>query len=157
LNGNADRLLAATTLFAFALLGLLGWISLAHPKSPQFGLIPASESLQVNKIMFRFKPGWPQCNLRNFERVLGDNRPRWFSGAIPDDDYRSAGIRAISGQGNLYFGFDASAREWKIIHTDKRVGLLNKVEVGSESHARYRDNRYRDFYSATSVEVMGAK
>ena len=156
-NSNADRLLAGTTVFGFVLLALLGWISLIHPKSHQFDLLPVNKSFEENKIMFRFKPGWPQCDLRNFGRVLGDNRPRWFSGAIPDDDYRSAGIREISGRGNLYFGFDASERVWKIIHTDKPVGLLNEVEVGSGSHDGYRDNKYRDFYSAETVQVIGAK
>jgi hypothetical protein len=156
-NSKADRLLAGTTVFSFVLLGLLAWISLIHPKSHRFDLLPVDKSFEENKIMFRFKPGWPQCDLRNFARVLGDNRPRWFSGAIPDDDYRSAGIREISGQGNLYFGFDADERVWKIIHTDKPVGLLNKVEIGAGSYDSYRGNKYRDFYSAETVQVIGSK
>jgi hypothetical protein len=57
----------------------------------------------------------------------------------------------------LYFGFDAGAREWKIIHTDKVVGLLNKVEVESGARGAYRDAKYRDFYAAQSVQVVGAK
>jgi hypothetical protein len=156
-NCNADRLLAGTTVFGFVLLGLVGWISLIHPKSDKFDLIPVFKSFEGDNIMFRFRPGWPQCDLRSFERVLGDKRPRWFSGAIPDDDYRSAGIREISGQGNLYFGFDAGARDWKIIHTDEPVGSLNKIDLGSGSHDGYRDNKYRDFYTAESVQVIGAK
>jgi len=157
LNGNADRLLAGTTVFGFVLLGLLGWISLIHPKSYQFNLLPVNKSFEENKIMFRFKPGWPRCDLRNFERVRGHDKPHWFSGAIPDDDYRSAGLREIAGRGELYFGFDAGARVWKIIHTDKPVGLLNGVEIGPVSHNGYPDNKYRDFYSAETVQIIGAK
>jgi hypothetical protein len=156
-NRNADRLFAGTTVFGFVLLGLLGWISLMHPKSHQFDLLPVNKSFEDNKIIFRFKPGWPRCDLRNFERVRGDDKPHWFSGAIPDDDYRSAGLRDISGRGELYFGFDAGARVWKIIHTDKPVGLLNGVKIGPGSHNGYSDNKYRDFYSAESVQIIGAK
>jgi hypothetical protein len=156
-NNNADRLLAGTTVFGLTLLGLLGWICLIHPRSQNFDLIPAFKRLEENKITFWYKPGWPQCDLRNFEGAAGDNRPRLFSGAIPDDNYRSAGIREIAGQGNLYFGYDAGAREWKIIHTDEVVGLLNKVEVESGARGAYRDARYRDFYAAQSVQVVGAK
>jgi hypothetical protein len=156
-NGNADRLLAGTTAFGFVLLGLLGWITVIHPRSYNFEPLPVVKNFDENKIVFRFRPGWPQCDLRKFERVLGVRRPRWFSGAIPDDDYRSAGIGEISGQGNLYFGFDSGARDWKIIHTDKPVGLLNEIEAGSGSLAGYRDGKYRDFYSAKTVQVIGAK
>jgi hypothetical protein len=156
-SSNADRLLAGTTVFGFLILGLLSWISLAHPTSHQFEPIPVSKTLEGSKIAFRFKPGWPRCDLRNFEHVRGVDKPHWFSGAIPDDDYRSAGLREISGRGELYFGFDAGARVWKIIHTDKPVGLLNGVEIGSASHNGYPDNKYRDFYSAESVQIIGAK
>jgi hypothetical protein len=156
-SSNADRLLAGTTVLGFLILGLLSWISLAHPKSHQFEPIPVSKTLEGSKIAFRFKPGWPRCDLRNFERVRGDDKPHWFSGAIPDDAYRSAGLREIAGRGELYFGFDAGARVWRIIHTDKPVGLLNEVEIGSASHNGYTDNKYRDFYAAESVQIIGAK
>jgi hypothetical protein len=154
-NDHADRLLAGTTVVGFALLALMGWICLLHPRSHNFDLIPASNSLEQNKIMFWFKPGWPQCDLRNFEGPAGDNKPRWLSGAIPDDNYRSAGIREIAGHGNLYFGFDAGARQWKMIHTDRPVGLLNEVELANRSD--YRDKKYRDFYAAESVQIIGSK
>jgi hypothetical protein len=156
-KGNADRFLAGTAAFGFVLLGLLGWISIIHPRSYNFEPLPVVKNIDENKIMFRFEPGWPQCDLRKFERVLGGSRPRWFSGAIPDDDYRSEGIRQIVGQGNLYFGFDSGAHDWKIIHTDKPVGLLNEVEAEPRSHANYRGDKYRDFYSAKTVQVIGAK
>jgi hypothetical protein len=153
LSGNsAGRVLAGTTAFGCVLVGLVGWISLAHPKSRNFEPIPVTESAGENKMIFRFEPGWPQCDLRGFEHRAGDNKPRWFSGAIPDDGYRSAGIREIAGQGHLYFGFDAGERVWKIVHTDQRVGLLNKVEV--RSHEGDREKIYRDFYSAEDVQVI---
>jgi uncharacterized membrane protein len=147
-NRNADRLLAGTTLFGFLLLGLVGWVAFVHPKSDKFDVIPISQSLGGNNILFWFRAGWPQCDLRTFARVL-DDKPHWFSGAIPDDNFRSAGIREIAGQGNLYLGFDPSARLWKIIQTDKPIGSLNKLEVGS--------GKNRDFYPAETVQVIGIK
>src|SRR6185437_15580479 len=155
-TNHANQLLAGTTAFGFVLLGLLGWIAVIHPKRHDFEPIFVPESVEEHKIVFLFEPGWPQCDLRNFARVLGDNRARWFSGAIPDDNYRSAGIREISGRGYLYFGFDATTRDWKIIHTDQPVGLLSEVEIGARSHEGSRDNKYQDFYSAKNVQVIGA-
>jgi hypothetical protein len=157
LSDNADRLLVGTAAFVVVLLGLLAWILLIHPNDRKFDLIPVPENTGENKITFLFKPGWPQRDLSNFERVPVDNRLRWFTGAIPDDAYRSAGIREISGQGHLYFGFDANAREWRIIHTDQLLGLLNKIEIRAGGHAGYRDNKYRDYLSAESVQVLDAK
>ena len=112
----ADRLVAGTTVFGFILLGLVGWVCLVHPKSDRFDVIPLPEAgLRARHgIVFRFSPGWPQCDLRIFERGTVDRRPHWFSGPISDDNYRSAAIWEISGQGHLYFGFDAGARQWKI-------------------------------------------
>jgi hypothetical protein len=156
-NSDANRLLAGTTVIGFVLMGSMGWISLMHPKSHNFDPLSASRSLAEDEIEFRFKPHWPQCDLRKFERVPSGSRPRWLSGAIPDDDYRSRGIREIAGQGNLYFGYDASTREWRIIHAYEPVGLLNKIKLKSGSYDRYRDNRYRDFYSAETVQTIGAK
>jgi hypothetical protein len=156
-NGNAYRLLASTTVFGFILIGSMAWISLAHPKDQHFDPLPVSRSLTGDKIEFRFKPHWAECDLRKFERVPSTSRPRWFSGAIPDDDYRSKGIREIAGQGYLYFGYDASAREWRIIHTSQPLGLINIIKLESESYNRYRDNRYRDFYSAETVQTNGEK
>lgn len=106
---------------------------------------------------FLFKPGWPQCDLGKFEPVAGGHQPRWFSGAIPDDDYRSAGIREISGHGHLYFGFNAGERVWTIIYTDQPVGLLNRVTIEPGGRAGYRDKTYRDYYSAASVQIIGAR
>jgi hypothetical protein len=156
LDANANRFLAGTSVFGFVLLGLLGWISIIHPKSRHFDLLPFPRISEAHKMVFRFEPGWPQCDLRNFERVLDDKRPRWFSGAIPDDNYRSEGIKDIAGQGNLYFGFDASTRDWKIVHTDKPIGLQNKIQISPGNRNGYRDNKYRDFFSAETVEVIGA-
>jgi len=143
---NASRLFASTSVFGGVLLGLLGWIAFCHPKSDRFDLIAASKSLGENNIMFWFRPGWPQCDLRTFARPVGDKKPRWFSGAIPDDDFRAAGIREVEGQGDLYLGFDPGARLWKIIQTDKPIGSLNKLEEGS--------GKGRDFYPAQTVEVI---
>jgi hypothetical protein len=154
LSNSAGRVLTSTVAFGFVLVGLLGWISLAHPKNRNFEPIPVTESAGEDKIIFRFEPGWPQCDLRDFETRPGDNRPHWFSGAIPDDGYRSAGIREIAGQGHLYFGFDAGARVWKIVHADQPVGLLNRIEV--RSHEGGREKQYRDFYSAETVQVIDA-
>jgi len=148
-NGNVKQLLVGTNVFACTILGLLGWISLVHPKSDKFDMIPKSSIWGPNKIMFLFRPGWPQCDLSTFEHELGDNRPRWFSGAIPDDDFRSAGVKEIAGRGNLYFGFDPGARVWKIINTDRPIGILNKLEVGS--------GKGRDFYPAESIQIIGIK
>jgi hypothetical protein len=156
-NADADRLLAGTTASGLVLLGALGWISFAHPQSRKFEMLPMPGGVEANKIVFVFRPGWPQCDLGKFERVRSDNRPRWFSGAIPDDDYRSAGIREISGQGHLYFGFDAGARDWKIIHTDLPVGSLNKVELGSRSYDANRNDTYRDYYPVKSIQVIDAE
>jgi hypothetical protein len=153
---NAIWLRAGALAFGFGLLGLLGWISLAHPKSRDFDLDVAPASFEQNKMTFQFKPGWPQCDLRNFDPPRARGRLHWFSGAIPDDDYRSAGLGQISGRGRLYFGFDTGARDWKIIHTDQPVGLLNRVTIGARSHGEHRDNIYRDFYSAETVEVIDA-
>jgi hypothetical protein len=155
-SGNAGRIPAGTVAFGLVLLGALGWISLIHPHNRKFETIPPAQQVKENEMMFVFKPGWPQCDLTKFEHVRSDDRPRWFSGPIPDDDYRSAGIREIAGQGHLYFGFDAGAREWKIIHTDQPVGLLSEVEIehGDDIH---RDKPYRDYYSVKSVRVIGAQ
>jgi hypothetical protein len=153
-NNGADRLLAGTTGFGFALLALLGWIALMHPRSHLFDLIPMPNSVEEHKITFLFRPGWPQCDLRQFASVGLDNKPRWFSGAIPDDNYRSAGIREIAGQGRLFFGFDANAREWKIIHTDQPVGLLNNIEIEPGGRGGVRDHVYRDYYSAAAVQII---
>jgi hypothetical protein len=156
-SGNAERLLAATVAFGAVLFGALGSISLIHPRGSKFEMIRVPESVKDKEIVFVFKPGWPQCDLGKFDHVLADNRPRWFSGPIPDDDYRSAGIRGIAGQGRLYFGFDVGAREWKIIHTDHPVGLLNKVELEFGSHDVRRDNLYRDYDSVKSIEAIDAQ
>lgn len=156
LSASASRLLTGAATFGFVLLGLVGWIALVHPKSRSFEPIPVSGMAGGDSIIFRSEPGWPQCNLRNFERSFGNDRPRWFSGAIPDDDYRSAGIREIAGQGYLYFGFDPGARVWKIIHTGQPVGLLNRIEVRSGNPEGDRDKMYRDFYSTETVQVIGA-
>ncbi len=149
-NVNADRLLAGAITFGCILLAALGWIALMHPQGHEFEPMPAPEHAESNKTMFVFRPGWPQCDLGNFARVPSNSKPRWFSGAIPDDDYRSAGIREISGHGHLYLGFDAGARDWKIIYTDQPVGLLNKVELGSRS----RDG-YRDYYTVRTIQSIG--
>ncbi len=154
---NGDRLFAGTVAFSSVLLGLLVWIVLAHPKSHDFDAFPTTRYLKENEIMFRFKPGWPKCDLRKFERARGDDKPRWFSGAITDDNYRSAGIRGISGYGDLYFGFDGAARVWKIIHTNQPVGLLNRVDIVSGYPEVSEDKQYRDFYSVRSVEIVGAQ
>jgi hypothetical protein len=156
-KGNAGRLAAATTATAFVLLGALGWISLTHPQGRKFEKILAPASVEESEILFVFRPGWPQCDLGKFKRAPGDKRVRWFSGAITDDSYRSPGIREILGQGHLYFGFDASARDWKIIHTDQAIGSLNKVELGSRSHDGARDNTYRDYYPVKSIQVIGTE
>lgn len=150
----AERLLVGTAAFVIVLLGLLVWISVIHPNDRRFDLISVPGTVGGNTITFLFKPGWPQCDLSNFERVPADNRPRWFTGAIPDDAYRSAGIDEISGRGRLYFGFDATAREWKIIYTDQPVGLLNKIDIGAGGRAGYRDGKYRDYYSAERVQMI---
>jgi hypothetical protein len=155
-DSSAGRVLAGATTFGLVLLGLLGWISLAHPSSREFEPIPASEKVRENGMIFRFKSGWPQCDLRKFGLPMRDGKPRWFSGAIPDDNYRSAGITEIAGQGHLYFGFDAGDRIWKIIHSDQPVGLLNRIEVRSGNPGGYRDKKYRDFYSAETVHVIRA-
>ncbi|MGO8828788.1 MAG: hypothetical protein ACLQT5_06035 [Steroidobacteraceae bacterium] len=156
-NEQADRLVAATAGSGFLLVGLLGWVALMHPGGHRFDLIPKPESVEAHEMTFLFKPGWPQCDLGNFEHVRGDSRPRWFSGAIPDDDYRSAGIREIAGRGHLYLGFDADARDWKIVRTDQPVGLLNRIGIEPEGRAGVRDKTYRDYYSAASVQIVGAK
>jgi hypothetical protein len=148
---GAGRFLTAATAFGFLLLGLLGWISTMHPKGGNFNLASAAVSAPENEVVFRFMPGWPRCDLGKFERRQNDDSPRWFSGAIPDDDYRSAGIRQISGQGYLYFGFDAGALQWKIMHTDQPIGELSMIAVRPLSH-----EMYRDFYSADSVQIIGA-
>jgi len=153
-SSDANRLVAATTVFTALLLGLSAWISLAHPSSRGFSPIPPMANFGANKMPFMFKPGWPQCDLAKFAPALGDDRPRWFSGAIPDDNYRSAGIKAISGLGNLYFGFDTNTRIWKIIHTSGSVGLLNEVEIASGNNHGFGDTLYRDFYSAKSVQAV---
>jgi hypothetical protein len=156
-NSYADLPLIGTIGFGFVLLGLSVWISTAHPKSHKFDLIPGPAGVASNKTTFRFEPGWPQCDLRKFDRPRGDNRPRWFSGAIPDDNYRSEGIKEISGQGHLYFGFDAGARGWKIIHSDRPVGRLNQIEIGPGSPDGTHDDKYRDFWSAETVLPIGER
>jgi hypothetical protein len=155
-SGGAGRVVVATAAFGFALLVLLGWISVVHPKSREFDPIPVAGRVAEKNMIFRYKSGWPQCDLRNFEGRGGDNRPHWFSGAIPDDNYRSAGIREIAGQGRLYFGFDEGAGLWKIVHTDQPIGLLNRIRVGVGNHDASRNEKYRDFYSAEGVQVIGA-
>lgn len=151
---NTVRLRVGALVYGFGLLGLLGWISLAHPKSRRFDLATAPVGVEQNKMMFQFKPDWPQCDLRDFDPPHAGGRLHWFSGAIPDDNYRSAGIEQISGRGHLYFGFDAGARDWKIVHSGQPIGMLNKVTIGSPSHGEHRDDIYRDFYSAETVQVI---
>ena len=151
-NGDATRLLAGTAAFGIVLIAALGWICL-HPRSHEFERISVRGGAGENQTVFVFKPGWPQCDLGKFEHVPGDARPRWFSGSIPDDNYRSAGIREIAGQGHLYFGFDTGARDWKIIYTTQAIGLRNEVELGSRGH----DNTYRDYYPVKTVRVIGAE
>jgi hypothetical protein len=157
LSGNAGRLLVGTTVFGFALLGLLSWISLLRPKGHTFDPLLSFQSSRESTIVFRFEPGWPQCDLRRFEPVPGDSKPRWLSGAIPDFDYLSSGIRAISGRGSLYFGFDATGRKWEIIHVNEPVGLLNKIMLEPGRYNRYRDSRYRDFFWGETVQVIDAR
>ena len=152
--GSSSRLFAAAAAVAFSLLGLSAWVSMAHPRSRHFDPIPAAESSEENRVIFWFKPGWPQCDLRRFGIVPGDARPRWFSGAIPDDDYRSAGIKEISGRGNLYFGLDIGIRDWKIIHSDQPIGLLNVVEIPSPHADGKKGDAYRDYFPARSVRVV---
>jgi hypothetical protein len=155
LSGNAaDRLLAGTTAFAVTLLVLGSWISLTHPQGRQFNSIPVAKNPANGTIQLWFKPGWPQCDLRRFAYTPVDDRPRWFSGAIPDDDYRSAGIRDISGKGDLFFGFDPAERKWRIIHSEERLGLLNSIRLGSNNQSLHPDNKYRDYYSAETVEII---
>lgn len=155
-NDNAEGLRAIATAFGLILLGALCWIPLAHPHGNNFALLPAPGGVGQKKIVFAFRAGWPQCDLGNFERTHNDNRPRWFSGAIPGDEFRSAGIGEIAGNGHLYFGFDTGARDWKIIHTDERIGFLNEIELGSRNGGEHRDNTYRDYYPVESVEIIGA-
>ena len=150
-DANADRLLAGTAAFGFALLGLLGWMCLIHPRSHNFEAMPVVSNLKENEIIFRFKPGWPQCDLRNFEGPAADNKPRWFSGVIPDDKNSSARIKEIAGHGNLYLGFDAGARQWIMIATDRAVGLQNEVKLAN------RDTTYPGLYAAESVKVVGSQ
>jgi hypothetical protein len=158
LSGNfADGLLVAAGGVSIVLLGLLGLIVLVHPRSRNFAMIPVSASFGNREMTFRFDPGWPNCDLGNFERPRDGGRPHWFSGAIPDDGYRSAGIKEILGKGRLYFGFDTGARVWKIIHTDQPVGLLNKITVGPVARPGDRDYKYRDYYSVGMVQVMDPK
>jgi hypothetical protein len=149
-DDRANRLWAATAAFSFVLFAALGWICLIHPRSHEFERFPVSGSMGDDKTVFIFKPGWPECDLGKFEHVPADAKPRWFSGAVPDDRYRSAGIREISGEGHLYFGFDAGARDWKIIHAEQSIGLLNEVELGSRGH----DGTYRDYYKLKAVRAM---
>lgn len=155
-SGNSAGLLAGTAAFGLALLAALGWISLFHPRSHDFDMIPV-QGVGQKETVFLFKPGWPECDLGKFERVPRDNKPRWFSGAIPDDEFRSAGIGKILGKGHLYFGFDAGAREWKIIHTDQRVGLVNRVELGSRGRDEIGDNEYRDYFPVKTIQVIGGQ
>jgi hypothetical protein len=157
LDHNANRLLAGALALGFIPLGLLGWISLAHPMSPRFARVPRSASLGEDTIVLWLKPGWPRCELGKFERAAGDNKPRWFSGAYPDGIYRSQEVRGIAGRGNLYLGFDASAHDWKAIHTDQAVGLLNKVEVEPRQQGGHVDLPLEDFYAADTVQIIGTK
>ena len=157
LDHNANRLLAGSLVLGFIPLGLLGWISLAHPMSPSFDRVPRSASSGEDTIVLWLKPGWPRCELGKFERAAGDNKPRWFSGAYPDGIYRSEEVRGIAGRGNLYLGFDASAHDWKAIHTDQAVGLLNKVEVEPRHQGGHVDLPQEDFYTADSVQIIGTK
>jgi hypothetical protein len=154
---SANRLRAGLLVLGFTPLGLLGWISLVHPMSHSFDRIPESAGLGENTILLRLKPGWPQCDLRKFERAAGDDKPRWFSGAYPEGNYRTEEVREIAGRGSLYLGFDAGAHDWKAIQTDRAVGVLNKVEVESERHDADTDSMSRDFYAADSVQIIGTK
>jgi hypothetical protein len=151
---NADRLLAGSLVLGFTPLGLLGWICLVHPVSHSFARIPGSASLGEDTIVLWFKPGWPQCDLRKFKRAAGPDKPRWFSGAYPDGTYRSEAVREIAGRGNLYLGFDAGAHDWKAIHTDQAVGLVNKVQVASGRYGADVDSTSR-VYAADSVQIIG--
>jgi hypothetical protein len=153
-NGGPGRLLAGAAGLGFVLIGLAGFIALVHPKNHKFDPFPAHTSLSGGAWIFRFEAGWPKCDLRRFAAEAGDKRPHWFSGAIPDDDYRSAGIGEILGRGDLYFGFDEGAREWKIIHTDREVGLVNKVEAAAADGSGSKDGKYRDFSPADTLEVL---
>jgi hypothetical protein len=147
----AARVYGGTVALGFILLGLIAWMSLAHPKSRNFDPIPVSGSRERNNMIFWFKQGWPQCDMLHFPYSRADGRPRIFSGAIPDDNYRSAGLEEISGRGSLYFGFDAGAREWLIIHTDEHVGMINAVELRPNG-----PDKYRDFISTDSVREIDA-
>jgi hypothetical protein len=151
-DNNAGPLFGATAALGFILLGLIAWMSVVHPKNRNFDPIPVSQSRERNNMIFWFKQGWPQCDMRNFPPSPADKRPRMFSGAIPDDNYRSAGLKEILGHGRLYFGFDAGAREWKIIHTDEAAGLTNMVELRSD-----RPDKYRDYLSAEAVRKIDAQ
>jgi uncharacterized membrane protein len=150
-RGRADRLLWGASTYGFALIGLVAWIVLAQPRSAQFGLLAAPPSAPDGTIEFRFQSGWPSCDLRKFAHSPADPKPRWFSGLIPDDGYRSAGLREIAGRGHLYFGFDEGARIWKIVRADDLAGPLNLIEV---DHTERSDGRYRDFYSAKSTQAI---
>jgi hypothetical protein len=152
---NANRLLAGSLALGVILLGLLGWISVAHPMIHD--RIPLVAGSGENTTLLWFEPGWPHCDLRKFERSAGDDRPRRFSGVYPDGEYGSGEIRQIAGRGGLYLGYDAGARDWKAIHTDQAVGVLNKVEVESEHHSADTDPRSREFYEADSVQIISTK
>lgn len=150
---RGERISASTLGFGLVLLMSLGWLILIHPKSSTFDRLPSAEGISDRTLLFLFNPGWPQADLSNFPPGGGDGRLRWFSGAMPDDEYRSAGIREISGHGYLYFGFDEATQIWKIIHTDRPIGLLNQIEVKSGRN----QGKYRDFYTAERVQVITAR
>jgi hypothetical protein len=151
-SGRADRLLWGASAAGFCLIALVGWIILGHPRGPHFDPFAAPRTAADGRMMFRFDSGWPACDLSKFPPSSGDGKPHWFSGPIPDDDYRSAGLREIAGRGHLYFGFDAGARIWRIIRADELAAPVSLIEIDRNEHS---DGRYRDFYSAESVQAAG--
>jgi len=152
-DANGSRLLAATGTLGIFLLGCMGLSTLEHPSSHRFDASGKPRGMADSRILFRFAQGWPQCDLSHFDRPA-DGKPRWFSGAIPDDNYRSAAIREIAGKGRLYFGVDVAARDWKILYADRAIGQLNLIELDAARDDPKLEGMYRDYASAKTVDII---
>jgi hypothetical protein len=155
-TANAHRLAVVSMVLSCALGGTLGCM-LVLTRGGNFAPLPRFGSATGNTMIFLFKPGWPQCDLRKFEKTTGEHRPLWFSGVIPDYNDRAQALREIAGRGNLYLGVDAGAREWKAIHTDADLGLLTEMQTESAGDSRQREAKYGDYDEASVVRIVDTK